>query len=164
MKKIISLEDLKKKIINFKINKKKIVLCHGTFDLIHLGHLRHFSEAKKYGDILAVTITADKYVSKGLNRPLFSTNQRMEALSHIFEIDFISYVDSADAIDLIKYLKPNIYCKGPDYKNFKHDTTGKIYQEIKALKSVNGILKVTTSETFSSSKILNDHFEILNTV
>jgi len=163
MNKVISLEDLKKKIINFKINKKKIVLCHGTFDLIHLGHLRHFSEAKKYGDILVVTITADKYVSKGLNRPFFSTNLRMEALSHISDIDFISYVDSSDAIDLIKYLKPNIYCKGPDYKNFKNDTTGKIYQEIKALKSVNGILKVTTSETFSSSKILNDHFEILNT-
>ncbi len=162
MKKIISLEDLKKKIINFKINKKRIVLCHGTFDLIHLGHLRHFTEAKKYGDILVVTITTDKYVSKGLNRPFFSTNQRMEALSHISDIDFISYVDSSDAIDLIKYLKPNIYCKGPDYKNFKNDTTGKIYQEIKALKSINGILKITSSETFSSSKILNDHFEILN--
>jgi rfaE bifunctional protein kinase chain/domain len=162
VKKIISLEDLKKKIINFKINKKRIVLCHGTFDLIHLGHLRHFTEAKKYGDILVVTITTDKYVSKGLNRPFFSTNQRMEALSHISDIDFISYVDSSDAIDLIKYLKPNIYCKGPDYKNFKNDTTGKIYQEIKALKSINGILKITSSETFSSSKILNDHFEILN--
>jgi cytidyltransferase-like protein len=162
VKKIISLEDLKKKIINFKINKKKVVLCHGTFDLIHLGHLRHFSEAKKCGDILVVTITADKYVSKGLNRPFFSTNQRMEALSHISDIDFISYVDSPDAIGLIKYLKPNIYCKGPDYKNFKDDTTGKIYQEIKALKSANGILKITSSETFSSSRILNDHFEILN--
>ena len=162
MKKVISLENLKKKIINFKINKKKIVLCHGTFDLIHLGHLRHFSEAKKCGDILVVTITADKYVSKGLNRPFFSTIQRMEALSHISDIDFISYVDSPDAVALIKLLKPNIYCKGPDYKNFKNDTTGKIYQEIKALKSVNGVLKVTSSETFSSSKILNENFEILS--
>jgi rfaE bifunctional protein kinase chain/domain len=163
VEKVISLENLKKKIINFKINKKKrIVLCHGTFDLIHLGHLRHFSEAKKYGDILVVTVTADKYVSKGLNRPFFSTIQRMESLSHISDIDFISYVDSPDAVDLIKYLKPNIYCKGPDYKNFKNDTTGKIYQEMKALKSVGGILKVTTAETFSSSKILNEHFETLS--
>ena len=44
--------------------KKKIVLCHGVFDVIHSGHLKYFEQAKKYGDILVVSVTADKYVSK----------------------------------------------------------------------------------------------------
>ena len=163
MKKIISITDLQKKIADYKNKKNTVVLCHGTFDLLHLGHLRHFVEAKKFGDILIVTVTSDKYVIKGPNRPFFSINQRLEALSYISEIDFVASVDSLDAVNLIRYLKPNIYCKGPDYKDFKNDLSGKIYQEIKSLKSVKGIFKTTKSETFSSSKLLNEHFKILET-
>ena len=71
--KILSLNNLSKKIIDFKKKNKKIILCHGVFDLLHLGHIKHFEEAKKYGDILVVTITPNKYVSKGPNRPVFNT-------------------------------------------------------------------------------------------
>ena len=60
------------KIINFKniaslrknLNKKKIVMCHGVFDLLHLGHIIHFEEAKKMGDILIVSVTSDKFVNE----------------------------------------------------------------------------------------------------
>ncbi len=160
MKKIISITDLQKKIADYKNKKNTVVLCHGTFDLLHLGHLRHFAEAKKFGDILIVTVTSDKYVIKGPNRPHFSINQRLEALSYISEIDFVASVDSLDAVNLIRFLKPNIYCKGPDYKNFKNDLSGKIYQEIKSIKSVKGMFKTTKSDTFSSSNLLNEHFDI----
>jgi bifunctional ADP-heptose synthase (sugar kinase/adenylyltransferase) len=44
---------------------RKIVLCHGVFDLLHVGHIRHFEQAKKLGDILVVTVTPDIYVNKG---------------------------------------------------------------------------------------------------
>ena len=53
---------LTKIIADLKKKRKKIVQCHGVFDLIHLGHIRHFNLAKKEGDILVVTITKDKYV------------------------------------------------------------------------------------------------------
>ena len=78
-KKIIELRDLIKK--TNLLRKKKIVLCHGTFDLIHIGHIKHFSEAKKFGDILIVSVTTDRYVQKGPNRPVFNLNLRMQALS-----------------------------------------------------------------------------------
>ena len=58
-KKIISFQVLTKKIINLKKLNKTIVHCHGVFDLLHLGHIRHFQEAKTYGDILIITITPE---------------------------------------------------------------------------------------------------------
>ena len=63
-KKIHSIENLKKLLKNIK-QIKKIVLCHGVFDLLHIGHIRHFNEAKNLGDILIVTVTPDQYVNKG---------------------------------------------------------------------------------------------------
>ena len=69
--KITSIENLKKITFKQKSKKKKIVLCHGVFDLLHIGHIKHFNEAKKYGDVLVVTLTPDAYVDKGPKRPAF---------------------------------------------------------------------------------------------
>ena len=57
-----------------KSQGKKIILCHGVFDLLHIGHIKHFEEAKKMGDILVVTITPDQFVNKGPGRPAFNTS------------------------------------------------------------------------------------------
>ena len=57
--------------------KKKIVgLAHGVFDVLHSGHLIHFEECKKYCDKLIVSITDDKFVNKGPDRPFFNSNER----------------------------------------------------------------------------------------
>ena len=69
MQKIKSLKELKNLTPTLKSSGKKIVLCHGVFDLIHLGHIKYFNAAKKYGDVLIVSITIDKYVNKGIGRP-----------------------------------------------------------------------------------------------
>ena len=63
--KIYSLKRLSDILKTDKKNKKKVVLCHGVFDLLHIGHIKHLEKAKKLGDKLVVTITADKFVSKG---------------------------------------------------------------------------------------------------
>ena len=55
-KKIISIENLKKIVNKSKLKKRKIVLCHGVFDLLHIGHIKHFEEAKSFGDVLVVTV------------------------------------------------------------------------------------------------------------
>ena len=72
IKKLTSIESMKKIIFRLKANKKKIVLCHGVFDLLHIGHIKHFNEAKNLGDILVVSLTPDKYVNKGPGRPAFN--------------------------------------------------------------------------------------------
>ena len=154
-KKIIKFSNIKQLSLLFKKKNNKIILCHGVFDLLHLGHLRHFKEAKEFGDILFVSITEDKFINKGFNRPYFNTNQRLEALSLINSIDYVFVNESKDAIKSIKELQPDVYCKGQDYKNRNSDITLKIRKEEKECKKNGGIIKFTKSEMFSSSKLLN---------
>jgi len=148
--------DKLKKIVQYEKKKgKRIVLCHGTFDLLHIGHIKHFKEAKKLGDILIVTLTSDKFVNKGPGRPYFNEGQRLEAISSLSAVDYVSLNNEATAVKIIKFLKPNIYCKGPDYTNQKLDTTGEIVNEKKATQSYGGKILFTKSEMYSSSKLIN---------
>ena len=61
--------------------KKKVVLTHGVFDLVHLGHIKHFKSAKKSGDFLLVSITSDQFVNKGPGKPAFSINSFTSSIS-----------------------------------------------------------------------------------
>lgn len=155
MKKIKSIKSLAKIISSLKKRGKKIVLCHGVFDLVHIGHINHFREAKKMGDILVVTLTQDKYVNKGPNRPIFPLDIRMETVAALKDVDYVCSNIYLSAVQLIKKLKPNIYCKGKDYKNFKLDITKGIQKEALAIKSVGGKLAHTSTDLYSSSNLIN---------
>ena len=89
-KKIISIENLSKTSSKLKAKGKSIVLCHGVFDLLHIGHIKHFKEAKNLGDILIVTLTPDRFVNKGPSKPVFNEKLRLEALAALDVIDFIA--------------------------------------------------------------------------
>jgi len=153
--KIQSLENLPILLSKLKSEGKKIVQCHGVFDLLHVGHIKHFKEAKTFGDILIVSITPDEFVHKGPGRPAFSTSLRLEALSELESVDYVVVNKWPTAEEIIKIIEPNIYCKGPDYKNPLDDLTGKITQEVDAVKSVGGKIIYTNDITFSSSSLLN---------
>ncbi len=159
-KKIFNLDELAGIIKKKKINGKIIVQCHGVFDLLHIGHINHFNTCKKFGDILVVTVTPDKYVNKGPNRPAFRENLRVNALAALKVIDYIAINDSSTAVNAIKKIKPNFYCKGKDYSKNIDDITGKINDEKKAIKSVGGEFKITEDILFSSSKLINQFLEI----
>jgi len=66
--KIKSLDDIKE-ILGDRPREKKVIMCHGVFDVVHPGHVRHLSYAKSKGDILVVSITADQHITKGNVRP-----------------------------------------------------------------------------------------------
>ena len=104
-----------------KTKKKKIVLCHGVFDLVHLGHIEHFKSAKSYGDYLIVSVTSNKFIKKGPGRPIFNQNQRLEFLKEIKLIDEVIISSTTSAEDVIKLVKPDFYVKGPDYKKSYQD-------------------------------------------
>lgn len=162
MNKVINISNLKKLADQLKKNKKKIVLCHGVFDLVHIGHLEYFKSSKKLGDILIVSVTKGKFVNKGPNRPYNSDQDRVKFLSSLEIVDYVVLNTTPTAVNIIKKLKPNIYSKGPDYKNINKDITGEIKNEIKAVKQANGKIVFTNDRSFSSSKILNSFSENLD--
>ncbi len=162
MKKIVSIETLTKIISKLKKKGKKIILCHGVFDLLHVGHINYFQEAKSYGDILVVSATADQYVRKGPNRPAFNETNRIKALAALKITDYIVLSKNPTSVPIIREIKPNFYCKGPDYKSHKHDVSGEIKNEVNAVKKIGGKTIYTKGATFSSSRLLNEHTEIYN--
>lgn len=143
-----------KKIIKQKKYGKKIVLCHGVFDIVHVGHLKYFDQAKKLGDILVVSVTSDKYVNKGKNRPLFNISKRIFFLKKLKNIDFVIKSDAITSEQVIKRIKPDIYCKGPDYISKKKDINLK--KEIEILKKFKGKYIALNHKKYSSSKIIDD--------
>ncbi len=153
---------MQSKLINnlskIRINtKKKIVLCHGVFDLMHIGHLNYFKAAKKNGDILVVSITSDEFVNKGPGRPAFNKNQRLDCVSSLEIVDYVYLNNHENAVDVIKHLQPNFYCKGSDYLNKSNDINLK--KEVNQLKKnkFKGLFKVINTKLFSSSKIINQY-------
>jgi cytidyltransferase-like protein len=156
--KIVNLKDLKEYSEIQRKNKKKIILAHGTFDVLHIGHIKHLTFAKKNADILIVTLTADKFVKKGPDRPVFKQENRAEMLAALEIVDKICIINSPSAIEAISNVKPDYYVKGIEYKNTKNDITNKISKEISILKKNKGKIIYSNDETFSSSNLINNFF------
>lgn len=155
--KIVSFEDFAS-VINKHHASPRIVQCHGVFDLLHIGHVRHFQLAKSFGDVLTVTITPDQFVNKGPNRPCFTEKLRAEAIAALDCVDYVIINAWPTAVEAIKWIKPHIYVKGSEYQDPNNDITAKIQDEVNAVKAIGGQIAFTDDITFSSSTLINEHF------
>ena len=144
-----------------KKNKFKLGLVHGVFDVLHIGHIEHFREAKKLCEKLIVSVTSDKFVNKGPNRPAFDIKERVNVLKSLKFIDDVIISNNETAIENINKIKPNVYFKGLDYKNVNLKSANNLKKEILELKKYNGKFIVTKTKLNSSSKILNENFGYL---
>lgn len=133
---------------------KKIVQCHGVFDLWHIGHIRYFQGAKNLGDVLAVTVTPDRYVNKGTHRPVFPENLRAEAIAALDCLDYVAINEWPTAVEAIHLLKPDVYAKAAEYREHR---TPEITREERALADVGGEMVLIEEITSSSSRLINKH-------
>src|ERR1700744_652494 len=141
-------------------NGQTVALCHGVFDLVHLGHVRHIQAARSEGDVVMVTITADRFVNKGPGRPIFPENMRAEMLAALANVDWVGINHTSSAEPVLDTIRPDIYVKGSDYENPEDDVTGKIRTEREAVERHGGRIVFTRDVTFSSSSLLNRYFDI----
>ena len=158
--KIKTLDELETMCRALRAEGKQIVHCHGVFDLMHPGHVRHFEAARAEGDILIVTVTPDRFVNKGPGRPVFNERLRSETVAALGSVAFVAITESPSAEDVIRRLRPSVYVKGSDYADAKDDLTGKIADERRAVEQVGGRIHFTTEIAFSSSNLLNLHFDV----
>jgi rfaE bifunctional protein nucleotidyltransferase chain/domain len=159
--KLKTLDELELIIETMKDEAKTVVHCHGVFDLLHPGHIRHFEAARREGDVLVVTVTKDMYVNKGPGRPVFNEQLRAESIAALECVDYVAINEWPNAVETIKKLRPDIYCKGSDYSKAGEDLTGKIFDEEDAIVGVGGRIHFTDEITFSSSTLLNEYFNVL---
>lgn len=148
--------------IRKKHQRDKVVHCHGVFDVLHAGHLAYFESAKKFGNILVVTVTADEYVNKGPGRPYFNAYTRAGMMAGLEIVDYVVINPNPLAVPAIQALQPDFYVKGPDYRDKSKDVTGGILLEEKAAEESGGKLVFTSDATFSSSTLVNQFFNVWN--
>ena len=151
--KITNIKQLKKIIKKFK--KEKVILCHGVFDVVHPGHIRHLIYAKTKADILIVSLTADKYINKGIYRPHIPEDLRALNLAAFEMVDFVVIDKNETPIENISFLKPDYFAKGFEYtaKGLPKATI----QESKVVESYGGKMIFTPGDVvYSSSNFLSN--------
>ncbi len=155
--KILALDELAERVSALKASGKKIVHCHGCFDLMHPGHIKYFQASKKMGDILVVTLTPDIYVDKGPGRPVFNQDLRAESIAALECVDFVAINKWLTAEETLRLLRPDIYVKGQEFEKLE-DKTGKIQKEYDVVKEIGAEIRFTHEIVFSSTQLLGAYF------
>lgn len=158
--KLLDLGEMAERSRQLRALGKRIVLCHGTFDLMHTGHIRYLQRARQEGDVLFVTVTGDAYVNKGPGRPVFNEHLRAENLAALACVDFVAVNHAVTAVEVLQEVRPSVYVKGSDYRSHGNDVTGNIGREQEAVEAYGGHIFYTDEITFSSSNLLNEHFGV----
>ncbi len=115
--KLLSRDELRHRVEEWRRNGEPITLANGCFDLLHVGHVRYLHAAKNLGGRLIVAINSDDSVRKlkGESRPLMPAKERAEILAALADVDAVVIFSEPDVRALIRELRPNIHAKGTDY-------------------------------------------------
>lgn len=135
MDKIKSQKSIVEIVKDLKKKKKKIVTYNGSFDILHLGHVKSLQEAKKQGDVLIVPLNSDKSIKiyKSSKRPIIPQSQRAQMLAALSCVDYVVIFNETTPIKILDKIKPHIHCNGADYgkncieKDIVEKNGGKIY-------------------------------------
>lgn len=130
---------------------QRLVHCHGCFDIVHPGHVRHLQHARQLGEKLVVTLTADVFVNKGDARPLFDQDLRAENLAALACVDYVYVNDAPTATELLSELRPDIYIKGAEYETNRDP---RFIAEREAVEQNGGRVVFTSGDVVFSSTAL----------
>lgn len=148
--KIKSAEELRD-IVGSRPRENRVIMCHGVFDIVHPGHVRHLLYAKGKADILIACLTADAHISKGPGRPHVPQDLRAMNLAAFELVDFVLVDTNAEPLEIIRLIQPDFFAKGFEYNGGNTKTS----VEAEALSSYGGELIFTPGDVvYSSSRLL----------
>ena len=134
--------------------QKKVILCHGVFDVVHPGHMRHLAYAKSKANILIASITSDRFIKKGIYRPHIPQDLRALNLAAFEMVDYVMVDDHETPLDTLSELKPDYFAKG-----FEYTSTGlppATQEESDIVESYGGEMIFTPGDVvYSSTKFLD---------
>lgn len=151
--KIKNAEELKQ-AIGTRPRKKKVIMCHGVFDVVHPGHLRHLIYAKSKAPILVASLTADVHITKGQHRPYVPQDLRALNLAAFEVVDFVLVDSEPTPLKNLLQIQPDFFAKGYEYNaNGVHPKT---QEELEALRSYGGKMIFTPGDiVYSSTKLID---------
>lgn len=114
--KVLSVEQAAEAVREARATGETVVQCHGCFDIVHPGHIRHLRHARSFGTRLLVTVTADLVMAKGEGRPLIPEELRAENLAALDFVDWVAINHAPTAEDLLERTRPDVYVKGKEYE------------------------------------------------
>lgn len=116
-RKIIFPDNLAETIGLLRKNGKTVATLNGSFDLLHSGHLYLLFEASKTADVLIVAVNSDQSVKsyKSSKRPIIPLPERMEMLTALSFVDFVTWFDEPDPRKILEVIRPDVHVNGEEY-------------------------------------------------
>jgi rfaE bifunctional protein kinase chain/domain/rfaE bifunctional protein nucleotidyltransferase chain/domain len=151
--KIKSAEELRE-VVGPHPRKHSVIMCHGVFDVVHPGHVRHLLYAKSKADVLVVSLTADRHITKGAHRPHVPQDLRALNLAAFEMVDYVVIDKNDKPLENIRVIQPDYFAKGFEYS----DTSkfAKTAEEAEIVQSYGGELIFTPGDIiYSSSNLIN---------
>lgn len=115
--KILTRDELRERVSEWRRAGEQITLANGNFDLLHVGHVRYLRGAKALGGRLVVAINSDESVRalKGEGRPIMPAEERAEIVAALADVDSVVVFHEVDVRAIIREIRPDIQAKGTDY-------------------------------------------------
>ena len=115
--KILSRDQLRQRVAEWRQRAEQVTLANGTFDLLHVGHVRYLHAAKQLGGKLVVAVNSDESTRalKGERRPIMPAEERAEILAALADVDAVVIFSEPDVRAIIREIRPDIHAKGTDY-------------------------------------------------
>jgi rfaE bifunctional protein kinase chain/domain/rfaE bifunctional protein nucleotidyltransferase chain/domain len=132
--------------------ENKVILCHGTFDLVHPGHIRHLMYAKSKADLLVASLTSDAHINKASFRPFVPQDLRAMNLAALECVDYVIIDDNATPIENLKFIQPDFFAKGYEYS--AEGIHPKTREEMAAIESYGGQVLFTPGDLVLSSSAI----------
>jgi rfaE bifunctional protein nucleotidyltransferase chain/domain len=114
-RKILDRDHLAQTLRELRASGKRVVQCHGCFDIVHPGHVRYLQFARQLGDVLVVSLTGDAAITKSPDRPYIPQELRAENLAALEFVDWVVIDPNPSACELLETLRPDVYVKGREY-------------------------------------------------
>src|SRR2546423_5461277 len=152
--KVVLLDELEKRVADFRRGGKQIVATNGCFDLLHAGHVRYLKAARALGDVLVIGLNGDKSVHelKGPGRPINTETDRAEVLAALESVDLVAVFPELRATRFIELVRPDVYVKGGDYSS---DTLNS--EERTVLEKIGAKIEIVPFEQgYSTSTLINN--------
>jgi rfaE bifunctional protein kinase chain/domain/rfaE bifunctional protein nucleotidyltransferase chain/domain len=115
-RKLCNFEDLLARRAEARAEGRAVVHCHGCFDVVHPGHIHHLQFARSLGDVLVVSVSADRHVNKGAARPLIPDSLRAASVAALECVDYVYVNPEPTAVELLAAMRPDVYVKGSEYE------------------------------------------------